>query len=82
MATSVAPRAYFAHLFETSGVLANVNGSLTFFGDDDTISAVEPADVNFLTVLGEVGLSEAARVLDKLHGGAAWIATHRRQEVA
>jgi hypothetical protein len=37
--------------------------------------------INFLTVLGEVGLSNAAQVMDRINGGAAWIATHRAQEV-
>jgi hypothetical protein len=32
--------------------------------------------------LGEVGLAETAALMDRLHGGAAWIATHRMQEAA
>jgi hypothetical protein len=33
-------------------------------------------------ILGEIGLSECQAALDKMHGGFAWIATHRAQEVA
>jgi hypothetical protein len=81
MATSVAPRAFYAHLFETSGVLAKVAGELTFFGDDDTIVTVEPSMINFLTVLGECGLDGAARLADRRHGGAVGVCLSRQQEV-
>jgi hypothetical protein len=80
--TRKAPKSFFAHLFDVSGVLAKVDGALVFFGDDDTITTVEPQDCNFLTVLGEVGVSETQGVMDRLHGSAPWIATHRLQEVA
>jgi hypothetical protein len=77
---SVAPKSFYAHLFETSGVLAKVNSELVFFGDDDTITTVEPDMINFLTVLGEVGISEAARIMDVVvHGGYAAIACSREE---
>src|SRR5262245_33120213 len=57
MAHSVAPKSFFAHLFEDSGVLAKVDGELVFFGDNGDIVTVEPSMINFLTVLGEVGLA-------------------------
>ena len=79
---SVAPKSFFAHLFDASGVLAKVDGELVFFSDAGAITTVEPSMINFLTVLGEVGLADTQRGLDRLHGGAAWIATHRLQEVA
>jgi hypothetical protein len=82
MAASVAPKSFYAHLFETSGVLAKVHGELTFFGDDDTIVPVEPSMINFLTVLGECGVANTQALLDRMHGGAAGIATHRLMEVA
>jgi len=79
---SVAPKSFYAHLFETSGVLAKVQNALVFFGDDATIVEVEPSMINWLTVLGEVGLADTQQILDRLHGAAPWIATHRQQEVA
>jgi hypothetical protein len=82
MAHSVAPRSYFAHLFDESGVLAKVSGELVFFGDSGDITTVEPSMLNFLTVLGEVGLAETQALLDRLHGGAARIACTRQMEVA
>jgi hypothetical protein len=81
MAT-VAQKSFFAHLYDASGVLAKVNGELVFFSDAGNIVTVEPADINFLTVLGEVGIAETQQVMDRIHGGAAWIATHRQMEVA
>jgi hypothetical protein len=83
MAASVAPKSFYAHLFETSGVLAQVHGALVFFGDDDTIVTVEPSMINFLTVLGETGISETQRIMDVVvHGGYAQIACSRQMEVA
>ena len=79
---TVAQKSFYAHLFETSGVLAKVNGELTFFGDDDTITTVEPSMINFLVVLGEVGLANARQIVDRLAGGYAKIATSRLMEVA
>jgi hypothetical protein len=81
MAT-IAQKSFFAHLFETSGVLAKVEGELVFFGDDDTIVTVEPSMINFLTVLGEVGIAECQVLRDKMRGGSAAIATSRAMEVA
>ena len=77
MTTSVAPKSFYAHLFETSGILAKVNGELVFFGDDDTIVTVEVSMINFLTVLGEVGLADCQQVMDRIHGGYAKIACTR-----
>jgi hypothetical protein len=77
MAHSVAPKSFYAHLFDDSGVLAKVDGELTFFADNGDITTVEPSMINFLTVLGEVGLTEGARVLDTMHGGPARIACAR-----
>jgi hypothetical protein len=82
MAVTVAQKSFYAHLFETSGVLAKVNGELVFFGDDDTVTVVEPGDINFLSVLGECGLADTQKLMDRLHGGYAKIACTRLQEVA
>jgi hypothetical protein len=81
MAT-VPQKVFFAHLFDTAGVLSKVNGALVFFGDDDAFTTVEPSMLNFLTVLGECGLADTQQIMDRIHGGTAWIATHRLQEVA
>jgi hypothetical protein len=81
MAT-VAAKSYFSNLYDESGVLAKVHGELVFFGDDGAITTVEPADVNFLVILGKCGLTQTQQLMDRLHGGAAFIATHRQMEVA
>ena len=83
MAASVAPKSFYAHLFETSGVLAKVNNALVFFGDDATIVEVEPSMINWLTVLGETGVADTQRIMDVIvHGGYAAIACTRLSEVA
>ena len=48
--------------------------------DDD----VQPFEVEMapFTLSGEVGLADCQQLMDRLHGGAAWITTHRLQEVA
>jgi len=75
--SSKAPRAYYAHLFDEAGVLSKVNGELVFFSDAGNSITVEPAMVNFLTVLGEIGLSDCQQIMDRLHGGYAKIACNR-----
>jgi hypothetical protein len=82
MATTVAQKTFFANLYDEAGTLAKVNGELVFFGDNGDIVTVEPSDINFLVVLGECGTAQAQQVMDRLHGGPAWIATHRAQEAA
>ena len=74
----VPQKAFFAHLDDASGVLSKVQSALVFFGDDDTITTVEPSMINFLTVLGECGVAETQRVMDVvLHGGYAAVACGR-----
>ena len=76
------PLAFHAVLLEDSGVLSKVRGELVFFAETGAITTVEPSMINFLTVLGEVGLADTQVIMDQIRGGAAWIATHRAQEVA
>ena len=81
MAT-VAQKVFFAHLYDEAGTLARIDNALVFFSDAGEITTVEPADVNFLVVLGEVGLANARQIVDRLAGGYAKIATSRLMEVA
>jgi hypothetical protein len=48
----------------------------------DELTAITPEHVNFLSVNGEVGLAESARLADLRQGGPAQIACSRMQEVA
>ena len=82
--TRKAPRAYYATLYngELHGVLAQVDGQIHFFTDAGEILDYEPEMAPWLTVLGEVGATETARLLDTMRGGAAAISTSRLQEVA
>jgi hypothetical protein len=68
-------------LYEDSGTLAKIDGRVMFFSDDGRMVDVECDQFNFITVLGEIGLSETQALLDKLHGGAVGIALTRQQEV-
>ncbi len=76
-------RAYYAHLHDEAGALAKVDGTIYFMASDTgALTAIEPEHCPFLTVLGEIGLCDTQAIMDKIHGGAAWIATHRQMEVA
>jgi hypothetical protein len=70
-------KAFYAILFDDHGILSKLGGQIYFFGDDGTIIEYEPDMCNFCTVLGEVGLSETQALIDRIHGGASWICTHR-----
>jgi hypothetical protein len=73
------PRAFYAHLFDESGALTKVNGTLFFVGDDGAVVEVEPSMVNFLTVLGEMTLADAQRIDDLMNGGPAGVACGREE---
>ena len=77
-------RAFYATLYndELHGVLGQVAGTLYFFADDGQILDYSPDMAPWLTLLGEVSLSDTARLLDTLHGSAPRICTTRMQEVA
>lgn len=80
--TRKAPKAYRATLRDEPGTVTKVAGELLFFHDTGAMVSLEPEDCMWVCILGEVGLSEAQRLADLRHGGTAWIATHRLQEVA
>lgn len=81
MAATVARKVFFANLYDASGTLAKVDGELVFFGDNGEITTVEPSDINFLVVLGEVGTANARQLMDRLAGGPAMIACSRVEGV-
>jgi hypothetical protein len=76
-------KAFYAHFHDEAGYLTKWEGDLLFLAHGSTTPhVIEPEDVCWLAVLGEVGTATAAFVATQLAGGAAWIATHRAQEVA
>jgi hypothetical protein len=72
----------------TTGGKDVVAGFVTLLDDVVIFMASETEELRIVErgmawqALGEVGLCETQALLDRLHGGAAWIATHRLQEVA
>jgi hypothetical protein len=75
-------KAYRATLRDEPGTITKLKGELLFFHDTGEIVSLDPEDCMWLCVLGELGVSEAQALADARHGGAAWIASHRAQEVA
>ena len=71
------PRAFYAHLYDQSGALCQVNSVLYFVTDEGTVTEIQPNMINFLCVLGEMILSDTQRLHDKVCGGCAAIATTR-----
>jgi hypothetical protein len=78
---SVAPKSFYAHLNRISGILGQHDGKVLWFSYEDG-AIVEVTSYKGLTVLGEAAVADTQALIDELHGGAAWIATHRAQEVA
>jgi hypothetical protein len=68
---------FYAHLNDEEGTLAMVDETVYFF-NPDTGNITVVTSYAGLTVLGEVGLSDTQRLMDELHSGLAWIATHRQ----
>jgi hypothetical protein len=81
--TQPARKVFRATVYDQAGVLAKVDGQITFFHDaDSAIIDFEPKMAPWTCILGEVGISETQALMDRLHGGAAQIACARLQEVA
>jgi hypothetical protein len=81
--TTRKPKAFYAHLYDQSGALTKVHGTLYFVTDiDGFIVEVEPNMLNFLTVLGEMTVTNAQRIQDLMAGGAAAIACRRQEGVS
>jgi hypothetical protein len=70
-------KSYRATLRDEPGVLTKMDGDIQFFHDSGEIVSIEPLDCVWLCVLGEVGIGETQALLDRMHGGPAYIATHR-----
>jgi len=81
-ATRKPAKAFYAHLDETAGALTKVNGTLYFVADDDTVTEIQRAHINFLCVLGEMTLSDSQHCADVVAGGAAQIACQRTMQAA
>lgn len=79
----VQPKAFYAHFHDEAGYLTKHDGELLFLAHGGTTPhVIEPEDVCWLAVLGEVGTTVAQFIADQLAGGYAAIACHRAQEVA
>lgn len=78
-----APKAFYAHLYETAGILTKVHETLYFMvPETGEVTAIEPEDCTFLTVLGEVDTAMRQWVADMEAGGYHAVACQRAQEVA
>jgi hypothetical protein len=80
-AATVAQKSFYAHLNGVSGILGKHDGKVLWFSYE-TGRIVEVTSYAGLVVLAEAGLADGQQLMDRLHGGAAWIATHRNQEAA
>jgi len=77
-ATTPTVKAFYAHFRDEAGYLTKFDGDLLFLAHGSTTPhVIEPADVCWLAVLGEVGTAVAAFVADQLAGGYAAIACSR-----
>ena len=75
--------AYYSWLYEDHGILTQDDQGQVWFRNSETdeLTAITPEHVNFLSVNGEIGLAECARLADARRGGPAAIACHRQMEV-
>jgi hypothetical protein len=75
--------AWYAWLDEDHGVLTQSDdGSIWFRNSStDALTLITPEHVNFLSINGQVGLSEVAYLVDQRHGGPARIACSRQEGI-
>jgi hypothetical protein len=75
-------KAFSCHFRDEAGFLTKFDGDLLFLADGCTTPhVIEPEDVCWLAVLGEVGTAVAQFVADQVAGGAAAVACGRQMEV-
>ena len=75
-------KAFRCTVYDEAGVLAKVDGQILFCRDSDSaLIDFEPEMAPWTCILAEASLAATQAILDQMHGGAAWIATHRGQEV-
>jgi hypothetical protein len=82
MATSVPPKAYYAHYYDEAGAIVKQAGCLYFVSDAGEVLEVEPETLTFLVVLGQMQLADAQHIADLMNGGPAGVTCSRAQEVA
>jgi hypothetical protein len=71
-------KAYYCHFHDEAGYLTKFDGDLLFLADGSTTPhVIEPEDVCWLAVLGEVGTAVQQFVADQLAGGYASVACGR-----
>jgi hypothetical protein len=82
--TNRKPRpAFNSVLDDAHGILTMDDDGAIWFRNSvtDTLTQITPAHVNFLSVNGEVGLSEVAYLADQRRGGPARIACSRQEGI-
>jgi hypothetical protein len=75
-------KAKYATVYDEPATIAKVNDVLYVIYADGRIEAFEVEMAPFTVILGDVTLSAVQTMWDRIAGGAAFIATHRAQEVA
>ena len=78
--TRKAPKAFYAHLYDTHGTITRVDGEYVFMADDGTLTVVDMEMFPWIQLHGEIGLCETQAFMDQLHGGAIGIALARARE--
>jgi hypothetical protein len=75
-------KAYYSWLYEDHGILTqDAQGQVWFRNSEtDALTAITPEHYNFLSVNGEVGLAECARLADVRRGGPVGICLSRQME--
>jgi hypothetical protein len=76
-----APKAFYGFLDTEHGVFTMLDGVVVFMASTTEELRIVERGMAW-QMCGEVGVCETQQIIDRLHGGAAWIATHRAQEVA
>jgi hypothetical protein len=79
-----APKAYYAHLYEEQGVLTRLlSGEIVFRAEaTGMVTTIEPEMIDFLSVGGEVGLSDCQWLMDHRFGTLAHLVDRRQSEHA
>jgi hypothetical protein len=75
-------KAFYCTVYDEAAIIGKIDGRIYLFGTDGSVTDYEPEMAPWVCILGQTDISDTQRIMDRLHGGAAWIATHRLMEVA
>ena len=72
-------KSFYCTLYDENGIITKLPDGVLYFFNPDAGSLTEytPEMAPWTCILGEAAIADTQQIMDRMHGGCAWIATHR-----